>query len=148
MGLATWLAQHWLDLVQSVGIIGGLAFTGYTIRKDEQARRIANAIAINAQYQQIWRALYEHPKLGRVVAVHVNLEKEPISVAEDVFVTTVILHLATVYRATRSGEYVRPEGLRQDVKEFFALPIPSVIWERWKQLQDTDFREFMDSCIR
>jgi hypothetical protein len=39
-----WLIEHWFDLIQTVGIIGGLLFTAHAIRKDEMARTISNTI--------------------------------------------------------------------------------------------------------
>jgi hypothetical protein len=52
MGVFNWLAEHWFDLIQTVGIIGGLLFTAHAIRKDERARTISNTIALNEQYTQ------------------------------------------------------------------------------------------------
>jgi hypothetical protein len=38
----TWLGQHWFDLLQSGGIVGGLLVAAYAARKDEQARKVGN----------------------------------------------------------------------------------------------------------
>lgn len=37
---------------------------------------------------------------------------------------------------------INPEGLRQDIGEFFSLPIPRAIWEKIKSLQNEDFVRF------
>lgn len=144
---ASWLAVHWLDLLQSIGIIGGLLLTSYVAWKDTEARRVANSIAINEQYRQIWRELYDHPELSRVLQKRVDLKQEPISLSEELFVTTLILHLGTVVRATKRGEFVQLEGLRKDVKEFFALTIPRNIWGKIKAFQDSEFVAFIDDCL-
>jgi len=62
-----WIGEHWFDLLQTVGIVGGLFFTAYTTRKDDRSRKIANLIAIKQQYREIWKELYDRPQLGRVL---------------------------------------------------------------------------------
>jgi plasmid maintenance system killer protein len=147
MEVSTWVAEHWLDLLQSIGIVGGLYFTAYTTRKDERARRIGNSIAINEQYRQIWKELFDHPELGRILKADVDLKKHPVVVQEELFVNMLILHLSTVYRAMEHDEFVKLEGLRADVTGFFTLPIPKVVWEKLKALQDGDFVAFIHSCL-
>jgi hypothetical protein len=61
MEVSSWLAQHWFDLLQTLGIIGGLTFTGYSLRQDERARRIGYLISIKQQYREIWEELYDRP---------------------------------------------------------------------------------------
>jgi len=141
---ANWITGHWLDVLQSLGIVGGLLFSAYTTRKDERARRISNSIAINEQYRQIWNTMYEHPELSRVLAKSVNVDKAPVSHQEELFVTTLILHLSTVYRAMKHGEFVNLEGLQKDVAEFFLLPIPRAVWENIKPFQDGNFVRFIE----
>jgi plasmid maintenance system killer protein len=148
MEVSRWLTEHWFDLLQTVGIVGSLLFAAYTTRKDVRARKIGNSIAINEQYRQIWKELYERPELSRVLEKAVDLGKKPISVQEELFVNMLILHLSTVYRAMRHGEFVKLEGLRKDVEGFFSLPVPRVMWEKIKPLQDTDFIAFIEDCLR
>lgn len=145
MALVFWFQEHWFDLFQTVGIIGSLLFTGYTTQKDERARRIGNSIAINEQYREIWKELYVRPELSRVLSDHVELDKQPVSAEEELFVHMLILHLGTVYRAIKEGMFVKLEGLQKDVGEFFALPIPKAVWKKAKPLQDRDFVEFIES---
>jgi hypothetical protein len=146
MGFPTWGAQLWIDLLQTVGIVGGLLFTAYATWKDERARRIGNSIAITEQYRQIWKELYERAELSRVLAKDADVEKQPVSVQEELFVKTLVLHLGTVYRAMKHSEFVKLEGLRRDVREFFTLPIPREVWQRVKSFQDKDFVEFVGKC--
>lgn len=146
MGLSAWISQHWFELVETIGIIGGLLFTAFTTRKDERARRISNLIAVTEQHRQIWMELYDRPRLSRILKKDVELNKDTISEEEALFVNMLILHLGTVYRAMKEGVFVKLEGLQRDVKEFFALPIPKAIWEKAKLLQDKDFVEFIRKC--
>jgi hypothetical protein len=148
MEVLAWFASHWLDLIQSIGIIAGLSFTAYTTTKDERARRISNAIAINGQYLQIWQELFQYPELGRVLKRDVLLSKEPISEQEELFVNMLILHLGTAYRAMRYDLFVTLDGLDQDIKEFFTLPIPKAVWRQVRAIQDRDFVAFVEGCLK
>jgi hypothetical protein len=141
-----WIGEHWFDLLQSVGIVGGLMFTAYTTRKDDRSRKIANLIAIKQQYREIWQELYERPQLGRVLEKKVNLKAQPASLQEWLFVKLLILHLDTVYHAMKADMFVSLEGLQRDIREFFGAPIPRAIWEKLKPFQDRDFVEFVERC--
>jgi hypothetical protein len=81
-----------------------------------------------------------------VLTKDADIKKQPISVQEELFVKTLVLHLATVFRALRYGEFAKLEGLRKDVHEFFLLPIPKQVWQRIKSFQDKDFVEFIGKC--
>ncbi len=142
-----WIAGHWLDLLQTIGIVGGLFFTAYAVRKDERARKISNLIAAKQQYREIWEALYENPKLFRVLKTDVDLENQPVADDEWLFVKFIILNLDTIYRAMNMGMFVKLEGLQKDVREFFSAPIPIVVWGKLKPLQDQDFAAFVEKCF-
>ena len=148
MVASQWIGEHWFDLVQSAGIIASLLFSAYTTRKDERARRIGNLIAVNEEYRHIWREFYERPQLSRVLKRDVNLIKAPISNEEWLFVKMLILHLDTVRRAIKARMFVKIEGLQQDVRELFALPIPRAVWEKIKPFQDRDFVAFIEAVLK
>jgi hypothetical protein len=147
MGLSPWLTEHWLDLIQSVGIVVGLLFSAYTTWKDVRARRVGNSIAITDQYRQIWKELYQRPELSRVLAKDADLNNQRISEQEELFVKMVLLHMSTVYRAMQHGEFVKLDGWRKDMQEFLSLPIPKAVWKDIRQFQDDDFAAFLDAGI-
>jgi hypothetical protein len=147
MEVASWLATHWLDLIQSAGIVSGFIFTAYTIRRESEARKIGNAIALAERHHAIWKEFHEHPSLARVREAQVNLVAEPITQTEEVFVTSIIIHLDTLHRAVKSKMFVKVEGMRKDIGEFFSLPIPNAVWQKMKRLQNQDFSHFMETCI-
>ena len=147
MGVIYWFREHWFDLLQTVGITGSLLLAAYTTWKDAQARKIGNSIAINGQYRMIWKDIYEHPVLARVLEKDADVIETPISTGEELFVTTIIAHLSTVFRAMKHGEFVKLEGLQNDVREFFALPIPKAVWERLKAYQDANFAKFIETAL-
>jgi len=142
-----WLAQHWFELLQTVGIIGSLGLAAYTAWKDERARQIGNSIAISNQHRELWKSVYGRSDVRRVLNDDPDLNAQGISLAEELFVTTLISHLSTVFRAMKYGEFVELEGLRKDVQGFFALPIPKTVWKKLKPLQDTNLVVFIESCL-
>ena len=86
MEILAWAGKNWFDLIQSLGIIGSLLFTAQTIWKDERARQIANTIALGSAHREIWKDLNSHPELARVLALKPDLERNPISEREEMFV--------------------------------------------------------------
>lgn len=146
MGMWRWVAENWFTLLQTAGIVGSLLFTAFTIRADSKARRIDNLISITGSHREIWRELYVRPELARVLDASADLIGRPISADERIFVLLVILHLCAAYRAIEAGVLKSPEGMQQDVRSFFSLPIPAEIWKRNRDLQDHDFVEFVETC--
>ncbi len=147
MALLNWVSEYWPSVIQNLGIIGGLGFTAYSLWKDERARRVANYIAISGQYREIWSLPFHNPELVRVLEADVDLNKTPVTAQEEIFVNQVIVHLDIVRRAIKAGVFVKMDGLRKDVRDFFSLPIPRAVFEKNKPLQDKDFIKFMDCCF-
>ena len=148
MGASNWFTDHWLDLLQTIGIVGSLLFSAYTTRRAEKSRRISNLISINQEHRQIWKELYAHPELSRVTARDVDLKSSPVTDQEEVLVNSLIIHLDTVHRAMRSGLYVKIEGLQTDIRDFFSLPIPKAVWDRVKIFQDANFVKFLERALK
>jgi hypothetical protein len=142
-----WLSAHWFDCLQIIGLVGGLLLTAYTIHKDARARQISNLIALNQRHDDIWRTFYERPQLSRVLEHGVDLSKQPISDEESLFVTMLFLHLDTVRRTAKAGMFIEIRGIRNDLRSFIKLPIPSAVWEKLKPFQDEDFVAFVDGCL-
>lgn len=74
----------------------------------------------------------------------IEADAKDITIGEEMFVTTLISHLSTVFRAMKHGEFVTLEGLKKDVREFLALPIPRSVWEKIKPFQDAGFVVFVE----
>ncbi len=146
--MGEWLSLHCFDLVQTVGIVGGLLYTARIARKDQEARTITNLLTVNEQYSRIWRECYERPELGRVLQKDVDLEKQPMTNAEALFVKSLVLHLDVVRRTTDAGIFVEIEGLEKDIRGFFELPIPNAAWEAIRPFQDNDFVKFVEDSAK
>jgi hypothetical protein len=147
MAFLGWLTTDWFSSVEAAGIIGSLILAAVSFRTDTKARRIENLIKLTEQQRDIWRELLHRPELSRVLDSKPDLQVKPITAEEELFVGFLILHLNSAFQAIRSGMFVSPEGLRQDVRQFFSCQIPKLIWQKTKALQNSDFTSFVESCL-
>lgn len=139
-----WVASNWPEILNAIGIIGSLCFTGYSLHSEAKTRRIANLIALTASHRDIWKQMVENPSLRRVIDPQADTLRARITVQERMFVTMVIQHLGVVFDAMRDDLTIKPEGLKADVQQFMTLPIPASVWKEIKALQDNGFVAFVD----
>ena len=147
MGFLNWLSDNWFTFLQSLGIIGGLFFTGIALRIDANVRRVGNFFEVTKQHREIWSQLYSCPGLTRVLDSSADVIGQPITNEEKLFVELLILHLASAYRSLRAGMIVSPDELHADVSSFFSLPIPKAIWQESKRFQDREFVKFVEGLL-
>jgi hypothetical protein len=141
-----WIADNWVNILNAVGVVGGLFFTATSIRSGAKTQRVANLLTVTSNHRQIWNEFSSRPELARILDASVDLTKQPVTQDEAEFVNSVILHLASVFYAMKDGIVVKLKGLRQDVCAFFSLPIPQAVWEKSKVFQNDDFVKFVESC--
>jgi len=146
MGVTTWLGQNWFVLLQTVGIVASLLFTAIAFRQDILERQLLNLLHITDRHRDIWRELYQKPDLWRVVDPAANPRRRPVTDREELFVTLIILHLVTVHRAIKQGLVSRLGGVRQDIRDFFTLPLPKAVWQKISPLHEPDFVRFVEGC--
>ena len=146
MGGLRWIAENWVTALNAVGVVGGLFFTAASFRSEARTRRVANLLTITKNHRDIWADFYRNRKLARVLDVSADVAKQPVSREEEIFVNLVILHLSSVFHALKDELVVNQEGLRRDVWSFFSLPIPVVVWERVKVVQNNAFVTFVEQC--
>lgn len=147
MPLLNWVQDNWFLLLQSLGIIGGLIFTGSALQADAAARRVQNLFTLTKQHRQIWSMLYDRPQLRRVLDPAVDLDEAPVTQDEDLFVRFLIIHLSNSHLAIEAGTFSSPEGLKQDIASFFSLPIPKAVWKRAREIQDKAFVSFVEAAL-
>lgn len=144
--MGEWALEHWLELLNAVGVVGSLLFTAFSLREETKTRRVTNLLTLTQNHREIWSLLLRNPELGRVLDAGVNPQLHPVTPEEELLVNFLIQHLNVAYHAMRDRLYVRPEGMYRDVAEFFSLPIPQVVWEQLKWMQDEDFVAFVEEC--
>ena len=143
-----WLTENWFDLLSTIGIVGGLLFTAISLHSETKTRRVANFLTITANYREIWKEFLNQPKLARVLDALADVEKQPVTADEELFVNMVILHVSATFYAMNDELLIKLEGSRRDVAEFFSLPVPSAVWAKTKLLQNQDFAAYIDSSLK
>ena len=134
-----WLAENWFTLLNAVGVVGGLCFTGYSLHSEAKTRRVANLLTLTQSHRDVWKEMFHEPELKRILDPNADLNHRPVTREEEIFVTLVIQHLSIVLHAMRNDLTIPPEGLRRDVWQFFSLPIPGEVWEKLSILQNDAF---------
>jgi hypothetical protein len=147
MGGLQWIGENWVIVLNAVGVVGGLLFTGVSLRSETKTRRISNLLDITANHRELWEEFSLRPDLARVLNPSPDLAKNPITTAEEIFVTLVILQGNSAFYAMTDVLLIKPEGFRRDLCWFFSLPIPRAIWEKKKTLQNDDFVEFVERSL-
>jgi|GEM_PF-1134611 len=147
-GVTGFIAHNWVDVVQTGGIIAGFLLSVFTIRREAAVRHVQNLFTLTRNHREIWTSLLERPELSRVLKANVDLAANPVSESERLVVLFLILHLASSFEAQKRGLYLSERGLRDDISQFFGLPIPAAVWMESKSLQECDFVEFVESCSK
>jgi hypothetical protein len=147
MGILGWVEQHGMEVLQTASLLVGLFTAAYTIRTNTVERKIGNLFELTKAHREIWSRLYDQNELERVLMETVNLRDEPVSVEEELFVHTLILHLRTAFKARKLGMQFDDDAVAADIRQFLSRPIPSAVWKRSKFFQDTDFVEFVERSI-
>lgn len=146
MGGLRWTIENGFTLLNALGVVGGLLFTGISLHSETKTRRVANLLTLTQNHRALWSEYFRNPQLARVLDATADTGKLPVNRDEEIFVNLVIQHLSSVFHALRDELVVKPEGLRRDVWWFFSLPIPLVVWERAKVLQNDAFIAFVEQC--
>ena len=142
----SWLSQNWTGLVQTVGMIGALLFTGLALVLDVRSRRAGNLIRLTDRHRELWERMSADPHLARILDPDADLEKKPLTAEEELFAIFVVLHLSDNYFFIKAGFFEQPRGLRKDIRMFFSLPIPRAVWMKVRELQDAHFLKFVEQC--
>jgi hypothetical protein len=147
MAPATWIGQNWFALIQTTLLAAGVFLIGTAILLDARARRAANLIQLTQQHRDLWERMYIQPELSRILDPEADTAKAPVTAEEEMFVAFLILHLSSTLTAMRAGLFQKLEGLQNDVRSFFSLPIPGAVWKKMKPRQEPDFVRFVDRSL-
>jgi len=142
----SWIENNWFQLLQTIGVVGGLVFTGITIRQSTRARRASDLLSLTDQHRELWNEVYTRPGLERVFAPHADLVGKPVTVAEERFLNEVIVHFQMGWQLATAGSLLTLDAMKADVRAFFALPLPHAVWEATRAGRDAKFIRFIESC--
>jgi hypothetical protein len=141
-----WINENWFSLIQSIGIVAGLFFTGVTLRHDLRARRVSQYLTLANQHRHLWSALYRHPKLTRLTDPDRDISKDPVSKSEQAYLKLVFVHFHTGWLVAREGSLTPLSTLALDVALFVNLPAPANAWSREKAEFESSFVNFMEEA--
>ena len=139
-----WIQSNGFTLLQSVGIIASLLFSAHALRADSRERKIETLFTLTAANRDLWKTLYDRPELRRILEPSIKGAPEPVpTLEEEVFVRSLIFHLAASFRARKYGMYFDEAGLSEDIRHLFSKPIPRAIWSIIERYQERDFTQFI-----
>ena len=142
-----WIGENWFSLVQTLGILTGLLVTGRTLRSDLRSRRITDQLTLTQLHRDLWRQLREDRELLRILAEQPDLVSTPVTAAERDFLNSVFVHFINGWLIARAGGLLTSDAFARDVRSFFRLPIPCVVWLESKDRYDPDFAAFVKQCF-
>lgn len=146
-GSYSWVAENWSAAVGAVGIIGSLWMAILAAHREAKAREIENLLTISDHHRELWNAIQQKPGLSRILKSDVDISAAPVTTAEEEFVNLVMVHFLTTWRLARSGGIIAEGELMADVRGFFSLPLPQVVWEKTRQFRNPKFVRFVERAL-
>lgn len=143
-----WIIDNWFNLLQALGIIAGLLFSGLALRTTNKSIKAQVLLQITQQHREIWFRLFTQPELRRINKTDVDLNVFPITEDERLFLSMLILHMSAVVQAGRLGSVIPIERQSIDIGAFFSLPIPNTVWKKSKHFQNSYVCKFVEDCIK
>ncbi|MGA2871589.1 MAG: hypothetical protein ABSF34_20800 [Verrucomicrobiota bacterium] len=111
-------------------------------------RRMDMLVNITQHHRTIWLKFFDSPSLERIFMESPDLDKDPVTEDEAMFVQLIMLHLTTILTAVRKGLLPKTADQDADLKAFFRLPIPQITWRRTKILYDPATRRYIDELLK
>jgi hypothetical protein len=142
-----WIARHWDGILANAGIVG-LLFTGVSLHRDARERRVQNLLRFTEQHRDLWQTILAKPELSRLLDRNADLDSAPLTPEEARYTGFLILHLNSAHRAIRAGLLDEPEGMSEDIRQFFARPVPAAVWKNTRASYDRKFVAFIDVVLK
>lgn len=130
-----WIVESGFPLIQTLGVVGGLLYSGRSFELDRRARQTEVYISLTEAHRDLWKNLAPRP----------NLRSSPITAGERRFVTLLVVHLSSVHQAVENGIYRSSPEMEQDICELFRLPIPARVLHDILPYQTNSFRSYLES---
>lgn len=147
--LTFWLSEHWYSLLESIGIIVGLIFTGVTVQRDLEARRVAEYLTLATQHRRLWGQLHRRKVLRHLLDADRDIRFHPVTHEETHFLRQIFVHYHTSWLISREGGLLLPRSvLAADAGNFFHLPVPHHAWEQIKGGFQAEFVSFIADAVR
>ena len=144
----TLLQDHWFELIQTIAIVAGFLYTARTFSLETRVRKTEFIFLVNRAYREIWDSLDQNPQLARILDRSPDLDKQPITQAEERLILLVIHHLSAVHEAMTLGLYPMWSGIEEDIRQIFRLPIPRALLREFLPAQRPAFQSYLRRVLR
>src|SRR3954465_1382794 len=104
------LRDHWFQILQTVGIIFSLLFTATQIRFQRKSQKVTNSLLVTQHHRDIWKTFISDERLSRLFQAGPNLNAQPITEHERMFINLLFLHISGVLKATKAKAIYPIEG--------------------------------------
>ncbi|MCB1130047.1 MAG: hypothetical protein KDN05_02895 [Verrucomicrobiae bacterium] len=145
--MVSWLAQNWFDLLQTLGIVGGLFHAGASLHFDTKVRKTEINLSLTESHREIWQQMVEQPALSRILDPNADPKEEPIKPEERRFVNLVVMHVIATHNAIKEGVHADLPGLEDDVRALLALPIPREVVRAMLTYQSPEVRSYLQKLL-
>ncbi len=142
------LGQHWLDAVQTIGIVASIYFAIRAARDQARQLRIANSFMITQHHRDLWGYMLDHSDLQRIFDPTVDTVAAPVTERERTFINLLFLHSAACLKAIRTGAVSPVHGIEADIKDILSHPLPYAVWLDVEPFHDRDFALFVEGVRR
>jgi hypothetical protein len=127
--------------------MGSLWLTAAAAIREAKAREIENLLTIAQNHRELWSGVYLRHELDRIFQPDVDVEANPVTVAEKEFLNLVMVHFQMGWRIAKAGGITTLTELANDVRGFFTLPLPRAVWEKTKANRNPRFVRFIERAL-
>ena len=144
----SWFQDNWVNLAQTMGIIGSTMLAAAAFSRETRARKLGYFLSLAQQHRELWSEAHRRPELARVFLHEADLEANPVSVVEEEFLNLVIVHFHTGWLFAKDTAFLDHEAISMDARTFFSLPLPREVWDHTREARDPKFIRFMEAAFR
>jgi hypothetical protein len=112
-----------LPAVQTTGIVASLLLSFFAFVSSKKTTIVNNSFIVNQHHRELWLNYCENPELHRCYQKDIDLESNPATSAEKMFVNMLFIHMSMCNEAMKRNSIIKIEGLEQDAYDLLNLPI-------------------------
>lgn len=153
-GILAWVDSNWFSILQSIGIVGGLIFTGKTIRDAARTqrdateeRKVSNILEFDARHQNIWSDLYQREDLRRILEEQNDFLKGVVTPVEFQYLRQKVVQFQVGWELAKISKPEEIDAVVRDAAKFFSRPLSRRVWNKVKGLGNPKFVELVDEAM-
>jgi len=147
----SFLRENWLEVgTTAFSLIAGIStyFSRKKNEAEEEKRTKAEfQLSIDKSHKGIWNTFHENADLQRVMADTANLESNPVTASEESFILLLLGHITSTVKAIDLGQYDEPQGMTEDIHNFFSKPVPNAIARKHLRFQSERVQKLISPVL-